>query len=990
MIGKGSLQEELISRVRNSERYLRIYEAEEKMKETIKKKKIQRKKLKEREKNGLNFIPNDDDNSHNNSHSHSSNNNSNNKSNEEGSMFTSHVLNDDPEVAKFLLYNEVIYPKLFSKETTISDPKETLDKMWVSGFLDRAARDKEKCDILRKNKSKQNSISSSTLPLFLQNEGLLSINSDSSSLISSSSVGSIPSIDKFDPTLLDLPKRVKKSKSDALQEAEALKAPSFESDSSSSLSVNDQYRLKLLKDSLKNYEKKKEKKSKQLIKSLNVYESHNRAIKLSKLPPKIYPLVNSHEVDEVFERERIENQAAKKIQKAYIHSCVIHKLRRVFLCMAMAVRIQKHMRGYLIRKRVAEWFVKKSSLMIKWQCRIRRWLSNKHLEITFFQERNAAIIIQSMIRKKIAYIYVYKKKRNLAAIRIQCLWRGICSRIRSDRIWLNHVVIPIQVLIRKMVSRMRYKRIHKEMNTAALQIQKCFRSWRSIQNLSKKLNQREDIYREYTLAMLTAEEEWADDTILKLSHRLDKKEVRNKLQIVTNDYQKAIEDIHFKENDYLELRRQRDILSARAIQQGWLGELDTNIVTTRNEITAFKMKLIFKKQVLLNSLDTQLTEKVEEIESIARYRDMISDCREQEIEDNRIRNFYRNSTQLRKSKRQAIANEKRKWMVKFYTQNGKPDKLRRPGRKWEPEAFAGPEKMTYCSASGVNLMVGNQERAKGIKEGSKESVEQVINELSLQTYLQQVQHYENLLNPIYGVMQGALGGKPGSLHPAESGWGPIGDQLPEALENINAIPKEWKTERIEYKKNQLREQNEIKRKQRKENDERKRRLSESQQLLKQTDGLSAFNDYFDQEGEVEVEVDKQQIKSNEIFVKKQLLKNKQHYNEQQTNESTNIQSQIQSQTQSQSTLKSKSSYPQLQSQSQLLNQNHNQNNEQIEDFTSPPKQKTQKVQKLQKKSRNRERSLGSATIPWSLLDELEGEKKKFEGEKSFLEFYHKF
>jgi hypothetical protein len=614
--GSVSYKADLLNRIETSERWLRIHEAEQKLTHERKAKKKKKQKEKEKEQNGLKYITPDEE------------------TNKE--MFTAHTLNKDPDVAKYLLFNEVVYPKLFS-ETLSSDPKEELEKMWVSGFLDRSIRDKGKPEVSRKSKMPP----LNPLPSFLQSEAA-SVGSVTSIGTKSTLAGSKKSKSSkqlFDPSVDLHPLLLKKkNRSDELHAQEALKAPSFElDDKTSAFSTNDHYRLKLLTNAIKSHEQQKSKSSKQLLKSLRVYDTHHHRHSqktqqlTSALPSSSSSSLAFHslELHSVFETERIETLAARRIQRAYIHSRLIHKLRYVFCCMLMAVKIQKHIRGMISRKRVAEWYQKKSALMIQWQCRVRRYLSNLHLSVTLLHEQEAIVKIQSMIRKKLASSKIQKLFKIIATIRIQSLWRGCCARIRADRLWLNRVVIPIQVLIRKMVSRMRYAAIRRERNQAALMIQRCFRSWLSIQQLSSSLNTREDIYRDYTLAMLTAEEEWADDTILKLTHRLEKKAVREKMSVVVADYQRTIEDIHFQENDLIELTRQREILSARAIQQGWLGELDQNITTARNEITSLKMKLVFKKHVLLNSLETQLTNKVQEIESVARIRDKIADYRDQ-------------------------------------------------------------------------------------------------------------------------------------------------------------------------------------------------------------------------------------------------------------------------------------------------------------------------------------------------------------------------
>ena len=47
-------------------------------------------------------------------------------------------MNDDPEMSKFLTYDGLVFPKPYE---TVKLPPEFIDKLWVSGFMDRANRD---------------------------------------------------------------------------------------------------------------------------------------------------------------------------------------------------------------------------------------------------------------------------------------------------------------------------------------------------------------------------------------------------------------------------------------------------------------------------------------------------------------------------------------------------------------------------------------------------------------------------------------------------------------------------------------------------------------------------------------------------------------------------------------------------------------------------------------------------------------------------------
>lgn len=50
-----------------------------------------------------------------------------------------------------------------------------------------------------------------------------------------------------------------------------------------------------------------------------------------------------------------------------------------------------------------------------------------------------------------------------------------------------------------------------------------------------------------------------------------------------------------------------------------------------------------------------------------------------------------------RGRQQRVAAQRRKWGVRYFTQSGKPDKRRAPGRPWDPTVYAGPERDTFCA-----------------------------------------------------------------------------------------------------------------------------------------------------------------------------------------------------------------------------------------------------------------------------------------------------
>jgi hypothetical protein len=137
--------------------------------------------------------------------------------------------------------------------------------------------------------------------------------------------------------------------------------------------------------------------------------------------------------------------------------------------------------------------------------------------------------------------------------------------------------------------------------------------------------------------------------------------------------------------------------------------------------------------------------------------------------------------------------------VLYYTKDGKPDKKRRPGRNWDKSVYAGAERATYSSV-GVDLLAFLKSHNPHDEEAKKKghvstldvmkSVKNTVNQTSLQTYLDQVRVYEQLLNPISAILQKHMGLLPqaGVLPPEEAGWGEIGKELTPALQKLGVEP----------------------------------------------------------------------------------------------------------------------------------------------------------------------------------------------------------
>ena len=212
----------------------------------------------------------------------------------------------------------------------------------------------------------------------------------------------------------------------------------------------------------------------------------------------------------------------------------------------------------------------------------------------------------------------------MAATRIQILWRGVVGRLFTDKLWLQNTVIPIQSIYRKRLAQNRFGAIRDEFNNAAIKIQKKFRNWYSRRRLGDKLFEREMGYRMSNIRMLTAEEELCQEHLTKCMERLVKNEFKDKAQRATKALIGCEAEIYQKENDLTEFRRQSEILSSRAREQGFDVELAKNIQEARDKLTELKFKYIFDLSCEVHRQDELLEDQVFEIEAWAENRNRVA------------------------------------------------------------------------------------------------------------------------------------------------------------------------------------------------------------------------------------------------------------------------------------------------------------------------------------------------------------------------------
>lgn len=271
--------------------------------------------------------------------------------------------------------------------------------------------------------------------------------------------------------------------------------------------------------------------------------------------------------------------------------------RRAVFLQKKAIQIQRIVRGMLGRKWVALWYNTRTNIIVCWQACTRRFNSNLRTRKLLAIDQQMAIRIQKIVRAKLARIKCRRLLEDMAATRIQILWRGVMGRVRADKSWIQKTVIPIQKIARRMIVVKKFRKSCEGYNHAATLIQKCFRSWRSYRAMGEKLWKRELDYRGDSVHMLQSDEDFSQEKLEKLIHRLTKTGMKEKAEDDLKrllDYQNAV---YRKENDLIEINRQLDILSPRAIKLGFKEELEKNRTALRAELTEMKSRCLFELSI---------------------------------------------------------------------------------------------------------------------------------------------------------------------------------------------------------------------------------------------------------------------------------------------------------------------------------------------------------------------------------------------------------
>lgn len=569
-------------------------------------------------------------------------------------------------------------------------------------------------------------------------------------------------------------------------------------------------------------------------------------------------------------------------------------------------------------------------------------------------ERDATITIQKIVRGRLARVLCKTIRYNIAVTHIQSLWRGITGRARSDRMWLDRTVTVIQKTARKFLCILHVNSRRKEFNSAVHKIQGCYRIWAACRMIGQRLLDRETQYREDTLALLTADEEFGEDRLMKQADRMMRKGMMDKLHDMSKEQLSLFQTIQMQENLLTETRRQLSALTPRAIQQGWKLELTKTAHDLREKMTIAKHDAIFLHADRLRRWEEDIGNRVEDLERMARHSVQMQHCRDMEAEDNRARAAVKHFKEDARVRRQIIGDEKRKWAVRYYTANGKPDRRRRPGRPWAKEVVAGLEKATYCGGHDVDLNAFN--KSKDEKGGPGKAVDHALNQLSLETYLEQVHHYEGILQPLMDIMKKGMGEAvdEGDVSPERRGWGAQGAELVAAVEDVQEFAGERHV-RMRAGSPQRRKE----RKWKKENCELVRATSTKSTgtVSARSGGTGALKALLEQDGAARARIAELRAQGT-----------------------ASMQDSIADSESIGSLQNSVASY--------MFTDRLRRDDQMKAVVTRKSEEELQYYER--RKQRKRDRRRDPVSIPWTLLDSLGGETERFDREKHYIEFQMKY
>ncbi|KAE9305806.1 hypothetical protein PF008_g21632 [Phytophthora fragariae] len=296
---------------------------------------------------------------------------------------------------------------------------------------------------------------------------------------------------------------------------------------------------------------------------------------------------------------------------------------------------------------------------------------------------------------------------------------------------------------------------------AAVQIQRfegsAFREW--CHSDSTETRNRQEF-----MAVLEAEEEWHRVQRDKLQARLNRKQLQERVAQLEYDYFMQHEHIHDMESIYLDMQTQRMRVSPRAIEHGWVEEMEAKMKQQRALITKLKLDTVFGLGLEFKLKEKELVEFQQRIYELEQKRRRFEIWRNEEFLDYWERECRFRYQEKLIQRRQQIAETRRRWQIQFYRSNGKRDNRWR-GTYWSQDVLdAAKEKEVFCIGStDILALVQDKWRLRmqeiessgqvlddEIKErDTREHIKDLTDQVALTAATAQIEQTKALFDPVF-------------------------------------------------------------------------------------------------------------------------------------------------------------------------------------------------------------------------------------------------
>ncbi|GLE04501.1 hypothetical protein PINS_up013456 [Pythium insidiosum] len=463
-------------------------------------------------------------------------------------------------------------------------------------------------------------------------------------------------------------------------------------------------------------------------------------------------------VDDLLSLERRTASSAQRVQRWWRAH-----LRRVFwrayvVKVRAAVQIQRIARGFLCRCVFRVWHGNRTTRATRIQAAFRGLLTRRVIATWKQWEYVNAARIQAIIRGHAARRRTQLRQRRIAAVRIQALWRGHRTRRRTDLQWLATKATSLQRLIRGVLTRRRVRRLQTLLHTSAMQIQRMFRGVLAREKVERLLRDRETENRHEVMRMLEVEEEWHQHQRDRLQARLQRLRIFEQLCDLEEQYYRAHERVNDLEAIYLDMKTQRLRVSPRAIEQGWVEEMESKMRKQREMITHAKLDVIFSLGLAFKQKEEEYLELMHRIQDMEEKRQRFEIWQDEEFLDYWERECRHQHEVRERERRRRIADEKRKWRITFYHLNGKRDKRWR-GTHWTPDVLEDGKRRQIFTLNQTNLLALIEEKwrrhldAVSNEDDGQRRRQQLEEQAALVTATAQVEQTQQIFDPVFEAIE---------------------------------------------------------------------------------------------------------------------------------------------------------------------------------------------------------------------------------------------